>query len=705
MMPAMAVKREDPNQSRFIRLIRWLINRRGGRVQAMQDALRLRKSLRFITLGSVMILLPSLLLAYFGISSIQGEELAVIEDVKNQADGAASTFTSQFERPLNSFEDAVFHRIEAGRSPLEAPKELHPDVLVALKLDASLTVVAPFFRGATDQQEPIDFLFNSASRRALDADRRGEPESVVSRLYLLAERDTLSIQNEARMRFDRARLLGRSGRPAEASAIMDAVLSQFANLRDPWGFRMEDLVGLFRAESLMEISPLEGAEALRELVARVMGRRWSIGRGGEGAVARRSLSLLEPFADAEWVAATRERIDDRMGLLYWTEELLPELDSLLAGGRNLRIDKGKLRWVEGERGLWALTWWDEDLYAFALDRTQLIHDARALAKEVSQPSSPVRGMLVQSDVAFPPGALSRRALVPWILGWSMVVVPQDAAALADDLATRRNRRVGIIVLAIVLIGVGALSTARFVRTELDAARVKTDFAANVSHELRSPITQIRLKAESLMLGLSDTPEEQARDYRIIVRESERLSRLVDNVLDFSAIERGAKTYALVPGDLGETVSAAIEVVEGSAELVERDLFVQIRPDLPVVAHDADAIAQCVINLLSNAAKYSGPDKPIKLVLEREGQGVRILVIDRGIGIPDSDVRQIFEPFFRGADASVRRRKGTGIGLAITFYIVSAHNGVVDVVSRPGEGSTFSLWFPAAGAGPMTRKGA
>ena len=705
MMPAMSVKHENSEHSPSLRLIRWLMNRRGGRVSAMQDALRLRKSLRIIILGSSMIVLPSLLLAYFGISSIQGEELAVIEDVNNQAEGAAGAFRSQFERPLTTFEAAVIHRLEAGRSPLEAPKELHPGVLVALKLDENLKVIAPFYRGPTRIQEPIDFLFDPAARRALAAARRGEAESVVSQLYARAERKTTSVQTQARMRFERARLAGRAGRSIEARALMNDLVLSFGDIRDPWGFRMEDLVGLYRAEGLMEKNALEGAQALRDLVDRLMDRRWSIGMGGEGAVARRALSLLEPLADDEWVAATRERIGDRMGMLYWTEELLGELDGLLAGGRNFSIDKGKLRWVEGDRGLWALTWWDDDLYAFALDRASLIAGARALAGEVSQPPSPVRGLLLQSDISSPADVLSRRSLVPWMLGWSMVVVPRDAQALETDLEARRNRRVGIIILAIILIGVGALSTARFVRTELDAARVKTDFAANVSHELRSPITQIRLKAESLMLGLSETPEEQARDYRIIVRESERLSRLVDNVLDYSAIERGAKTYALVPGDFSQTVSTAIESVEGSAELVNRDLYVRISADLPVVAHDADAIAQCVINLLSNAAKYSEPDRPIKLAVVQEDHGVKIEVIDQGIGIPPSDVRQIFEPFFRGADASVRRRKGTGIGLAITFYIVSAHNGRVDVVSSPGEGSTFSLWFPALGGASTSRKGA
>ena len=596
MMLGMAVNRPDPNSSLFVRFLRWVMIRRGSRVQAMTDALRLQRSMRIIGLVSVMILLPSMLLAYFGISSIQGEELAVMDDVKTQADVSASAFVSQFERPLTSFEDAVLDRLAAGRSPLEAPQELHKDVLVAIKLDADLRVVAPFSRSAAERMEPIEYLFEPEVRRAISADRRGEDAQVVSRLYVLAEQSARSSQAKARLRFDRASLLAANGRGLEARAIMDELVTRYGQVRDPWGFRMEDLVALYRAEAGLDRNPLEAAEALRDLVDRMMDRRWSVGMGGEGAVARRAMSELERFADSEWAAATRERIDDRMRMLYWAEKRLPELDAALAGLRNFSVDKGKLRWVEGDKGLWALTWWGEDLYAFALDRELLIQDARAMAKDISQSGSPVRGLLLNPDASAPKETLTRRSLVPWMVGWSMVVVPRDHQALQNDLENRRNRRVGIIFLAIVLIGVGAMSTARLVRTELGSARMKADFAANVSHELRSPITQIRLKAESLMLGLSDTPEEQAADYQIIVRESERLSRLVDNVLDFSAIERGAKTYALVSGDLAETVSAAVEAVEGSAELVERQLYIRIEPDLPIVAHDEDAIAQCVINL-------------------------------------------------------------------------------------------------------------
>jgi signal transduction histidine kinase len=689
----MSVKQTDPSQSQFIHFLRWIMEFRRTPVKAMENALRFRRLLRFISMGSFMILLPSVLLAYFGISSIHGEELAMVEDVQIQAEGASSAFIERYERSFTSFETRVLNRLEAGHSPLERPTELHPHMLVALKLSSDLTVKNPFYRPSVPGVEPINYLFDADAQRANAAERRGEDAGVVARLYGRAARASSDSKTRARLLFDRARMLTKARRYAEAADQLKEVNKKYGQMRDPWGFRMIDLTRLHEAESMLERDRLKGAEALRRLVVDLMASSWAVGEGGEAAVARRALSRLEPFTDAEWVAGTRERIDAQTRMLYWAQELLPELDKVLMGRRNMIVGRGEVRWIEGERGLWALTWWDDELYAFALDRSAIIANARKLAIDGTPSSSPVKSQLLEPGTDSPDEVLSRRSLVPWLIGWQMVVLPRDAVALAEDLRQRRSRRIAIIVLAVVMMGVGAMVTARMVRNELGNARMKADFAANVSHELRSPITQIRLKAESLMLGLSETEDERQHDYRAIVRESERLSRLVDNVLDFSAIERGAKTYQLNPGDFTDTVHAAIESIESSFELKDRELILDIDSFLPLIAHDMDAIAQCVINLVSNAAKYSDADRPIRVTLERVGDGVQLCVIDQGIGIPSADLRQIFEPFFRGGDAAVRRRKGTGIGLAITFYIVQAHMGTVDVVSTPGKGSTFSLWFP------------
>ena len=258
-----------------------------------------------------------------------------------------------------------------------------------------------------------------------------------------------------------------------------------------------------------------------------------------------------------------------------------------------------------------------------------------------------------------------------------------------------QRRLWIVLVTLGLIILGILLSARQIKRELDIARMQTDFAANVSHELRSPITQIRLKGEMLMLGMCDEEQERQEAYQAIVRESERLSRLVDNVLDFGAIERGLKQYDLRPADLSVTVHRAVDIVSSSQEVQNKTLDLSLSEILPAVEHDPDAIAQCVINLVSNAAKYSDVNGWIGIRCRVLQRAVEITVSDKGIGIAAQDLKNIFEPFFRSEDKSARLRKGTGIGLTITRYIMEAHGGQVSVQSRPGVGSTFTLRFPCS----------
>jgi two-component system phosphate regulon sensor histidine kinase PhoR len=293
----------------------------------------------------------------------------------------------------------------------------------------------------------------------------------------------------------------------------------------------------------------------------------------------------------------------------------------------------------------------------------------------------------------PAQILATKTLAPWLTGWSVVVAPRDPDALAAARRAERDRGVFIILVAAGLIGVGTLATVRMVKRELDGARMQADFAASVSHELRSPITHIRIQGESLLLQLADTDEERHEAYVSIVRESERLSRLVDNVLDFAAIERGAKRYTFRPEDLADVVRAS--AAAAAEMLAERGMTLEIDvPDgLPVVWLDREAIGQVLQNLLSNAAKY-GADGRWVGVRAREGlDSVDLLVADRGRGINKEELSRIFERFFRSSDPEVRSRRGTGIGLTIVRYIVDAHRGTISVDSAPGKGTTFTITFP------------
>ena len=160
-------------------------------------------------------------------------------------------------------------------------------------------------------------------------------------------------------------------------------------------------------------------------------------------------------------------------------------------------------------------------------------------------------------------------------------------------------------------------------------------------------------------------------------------------------------FVLRIGNVAETVERAIESVRSTLELKDIELILDVPYDLPPVHHDTDAITQCIVNLVSNAAKYSPGGSRVRLH-GRVVEGVELTISDEGIGIAAHDLRKIFDPFYRSRDSLARRQKGTGIGLTITRYIIEAHGGSISVQSRPGKGSTFTLRFPNEPTPPPAR---
>jgi len=669
----------------------------------MEDALHVESVLRFATIFAGTVVVPALLLGWIGIRSIRSEELDVQAEARRTAQAATRTFTDSLDREFQGFQDAVQTRLESGRSTLESPKELHPDLVVALRFDRDLRLEAPFqveerASAAHSAGGPLSMAaWRSADRYAR---RGGDPERAAAR-FAQAASHLDRPEEAARAQFDRGRMLIEAGKVREGTAALQVVAADEGSLRDPWGFRCGDLVALELAEGQLSQDPDGGAARLRALVERLLTDPWTVGRGGEGAVARRALSLAEPLLEPDWVAGARGRIARRSAMLYWAEQLLPELDPAMAWAEAEGVKPGVVRWRTGSHALWATTRWEDDLYTYAFDLDSLTSRLKADVRGVVTREAPVTVFLIGPDEAEPSEVIERRPLAPYLSGWSVAVALRDPAALRSDQAWRRTLRFGIVMISVGMIALGFMTSVRLIGRELDVARMKADFAASVSHELRSPITHIRLQGESLLLGLADTDEERDAAYQAIVRESERLSRLVDNVLDFAAIERGAKRYALRPGDLCESVRRALVSMESSLEFKDMTLEIVLPDDLPAVHHDADAVAQCVINLVSNAAKYS-PDGATLQIQAKVGEGelggrvqpvIEVSVVDHGIGIAAHDLRQIFEPFYRSRDSQARRRKGTGIGLTITRYIMEAHGGDIQVQSKLGKGSTFILRFP------------
>ncbi len=232
-----------------------------------------------------------------------------------------------------------------------------------------------------------------------------------------------------------------------------------------------------------------------------------------------------------------------------------------------------------------------------------------------------------------------------------------------------------------------------VRRELRLSRLKSDFVANVSHELKTPLALIRLFAETLELGRVPSQDKAQQYYRVINKESQRLTQLINNILDFSRIEAGRKEYHFRPTDVGAVVRDVVESYRFSIEQQGFELEVSIAEDLPEAVVDPEALSQALLNLTNNAIKYSGDGKYVGLDVRSADAAIVISVTDRGVGIPKPEQKKIFEKFYRVEDTLIHTTKGSGLGLSLVQHIIDAHGGSVELDSEPGRGSTFRLVVP------------
>ena len=240
---------------------------------------------------------------------------------------------------------------------------------------------------------------------------------------------------------------------------------------------------------------------------------------------------------------------------------------------------------------------------------------------------------------------------------------------------------------------GAYFLWRDVGRELQMAEMRSQFIASVSHELKTPLTAIRIFAETLRLGRPADSKAKADYLETIVNESHRLTRLLNNVLDFSKIEKGKRTYHKEYTPLSETVENSVQAIQYLVKQQNFNLNVQIQHELPDIKVDRDAISQAILNLLSNAIKFSSESREIELRVQKKDDLAVIEVSDQGIGIELSQQKRIFEKFYRVPSKESERIPGTGLGLALVFHTVKAHGGHVELQSLIGKGSTFSIYLP------------
>ena len=246
--------------------------------------------------------------------------------------------------------------------------------------------------------------------------------------------------------------------------------------------------------------------------------------------------------------------------------------------------------------------------------------------------------------------------------------------------------------------VGLFAVYRLTAVALHFAERRSNFAAAVSHELKTPLTAIRLYAEMLRDGLVPSEQKKSEYYGSITGETERLSRLINNVLEFSRIERGARTFELRIGDVAPVVREAVELLRPHAATHGLMLDFAADVDLPAVRFERDALLQVVFNLVDNAVKYGrGEPARVEVGCRREGAGVAIVVRDHGPGVPRQELGRILEPFYRRGDELTRSAPGAGIGLALVRSLAEEMGGVLRVANAEGGGLAVTLELSGAPA--------
>ncbi len=392
-----------------------------------------------------------------------------------------------------------------------------------------------------------------------------------------------------------------------------------------------------------------------------------------------SLFVAEPRLLAQITAGKAEGLlprfsGERLDLLFWKR---------LADGRIVGCRLAPAAWRE--RLLAALP------QVYTRERVLTLLDERGEALFAPQESAP-------RDFRRPFVAREVGELLP---RWEAAAYLTDPQALP----TRARLVAGVLWALIGLLLVSILSggtlVLRALRSEIEVARQKTSFLAGVSHELKTPLTSIRMYAEMLQEGRQSDPERQRQYLGIMVEEARRLTRLVNNVLDYAQLEQGKRRYELRPLDAGELCRALLEAegprLSQAGFTLSFDPGPQTESSQPKLFADPEALRQALLNLLSNAEKYSEQVKEIRLELERRPGRVLIRVLDRGPGIPGARAHHLFEEFYRAGAELTSRAQGTGLGLVIARRILRDHGGEIRYLPRPGGGSVFQVELPTGGA--------
>lgn len=549
-------------------------------------------------------------------------------------------------------------------------------LLLPWDADASLAV----FRQATGKSE-----FERKVQEGIRAEFTEGKSAQAGLFYGQAEKAAQFPPQSAEALLLLARASFKSGRRAEALALERRISRLPLRLRDDQGVPF----ALYAATELPKSERLDPA-FVDKLRSEVESRRWL--PPAEAYMLRDLSDALAGSAKGSRTLASAQHLHreavERVNLIERVLALRNDLPGLIPLEPGERLASGtESLWIPYGPEPWLVTLAPP---AKGLPRTLVVVHGHDLFKSIQEDRANIFSRSFQAKIDVGGQGELLGAAFP---GLRVQLKPVGDSGPAHWGKLESSLYVFILVLVLSVTFFGAYFVWRDVRRELQLAALRSQFVSSVSHELRTPLAAIRMFAETLRMGRTAGPETQAEYLDTIVNESERLTRLLDNVLDFSKIERGERSYKRVPVLLAGVIQEAARALQYPLSNQGFNLQVEIDDRIPPIPGDPDAIEQAVLNLLTNAMKYSPDKREIDLrLLQANGDAV-IQVADHGIGIPASEHARIFEKFYRIPTSENQQVPGTGLGLTLVDHIARAHGGRVEVESSPGKGSTFSIILP------------
>ena len=687
------------------------------------------KRRRIILLFALGIVLPSVLLGFLAFRGIQNDR-ALLEKERLEANRRiADKVSREVDDKISAVETALtVYEADVSASALQQFVAQHPLVeeIFLLRRQGTIDYPAGKLLYLPDNDHPSVSRSLPPSEKVLDAQRlefreKDYPKALAA--YREAFKTAVNPQSKGEILSSVARVQKKSGLLREAALTYEKMSRDYGSVVISEEIPMGPAARLELATVKRDLNDLAGsASALLELYQSLLRPDWSLKKSQFDFFSARVKGALEEFLASTPSFPDRASVKQDLERLEKEEKQKRErtekaiafqagaasvLEAKLNGNRKgsalrlamdiggysylVSIPKPETEGLENQMETWGIIFNAEKLKDDFLQPALLRY---ASSEDISWVVRNRDGGGVLASSRLPSGQVTVRTdFVSRFPDWSLELYQQPPDLLKTFLGSPR----GIYSYMFLLIGgilvFGLVLTIRTVSHEMELARMKSDLVSTISHEFKSPLAAIRQLAEMLHSGRLPSEERRQKYYDILLEQSERLSLLIDNVLNLARIEEGRKKFFFEAADLGVLLQ---EVVSSMREQVGHEGF-EINFDAgkeSVTAQvDRESLSQAIANLLDNAVKYSGDSKKVVVRLSVEDNQAIIAVRDSGIGIRKEELDKVFERFYRCGDELTRTVRGTGLGLSLVKKIVAAHKGSVHVESEPGKGSAFSIRLP------------